>query len=109
MADSGVVVAFIGFVRFAIAAIPGNWLGETNFMKRKNPPCESGAEQNKNTGPRAFRTHGDFSVGKRRKSLPKFATLGTKQRDINAREQWSLRVALSYCHVRRNLMRPIGY
>lgn len=67
-------------------------------MKRKSPPGESGAEQNKSTGPRAFRTHGDFSIGKSRKSLPEFATVRTKQGDIDAWGQWSLRAAVGrYC------------
>jgi hypothetical protein len=94
---SGIVVGHV------TAVIPLVLLSGTNFMKRKNAPCESGAEQNKSARPRAFRTNSDFSVGKSREGLPEIATLGTKQSDIDTWNQWRLRV-----NVRRNLMRPMG-
>jgi hypothetical protein len=96
MAGSGVVfrvvglVGCVGFVGCVAAAIPADGLGGTNFMKRKNPSGESGAEQNKGAGPSAFRTDGDFAIGKSGKRLPEFSTVGAEQGDINARDQWSL-------------------
>jgi hypothetical protein len=96
MAGSGVVfrvvglVGCVGFVGCVAAAIPADGLGGTNFMKRKDPSGESGAEQNKGAGPSAFRTDGDFAIGKSGKRLPEFSTVGAEQGDINARDQWSL-------------------
>ena len=95
--DSGVVIGLVGFVA---AAIPASGLSGTNFMKRKCPFCEPGAEQNKSTSPRAFRTDSDFAIGKGRKSLPEIATVGTQQGNIDARDQWSLRAALGHYYVR---------
>src|ERR1044071_1316093 len=100
--DSGVVVHFI------TAVIPASLLGGTNFMKRKSSPGESGAEQNKSAASRAFRANSDCRIGKSRKSLPEIATVRTKQRDIDARDQRSLRAALGHYCVRRKLMRPMG-
>jgi len=82
--DSGVVIGQVGFVA---AAIPASGLSGTNFMKWKNPPGESEAEQNKRAGSRAFRPDSDFTIGKRLKSLPEIATVGTEQGDIDARDQ----------------------
>lgn len=87
MADSGVVAGFVGI---ATAVIPVGGLSGTQFMKRKNPFCETGAEQNKSARSRTFRTNSNFAIGKGRKSLPEIATVGTQQGDINARDQWSL-------------------
>ena len=87
MADSGVVFRLVGLVGFVTAAIPAGGLRRTNFMKRKNPFRESRAEQNKSASSRAFRTDSDFAIGKGRKSLPEIATVGTEQRDIDARNQ----------------------
>lgn len=56
-------------------------------MKRKRSLCKSGAEQNKGASPRALRTNSDFSIGKSRKSLPEFATVGAQQGNIDARDQ----------------------
>lgn len=78
-------------------------------MKRKSPLCESGAEQNKSATSTAFRTNSDCGIGKSRKSLPEIATVGTQQGDIDARNQWSLRIALGSYGVRRKLMRPIRH
>jgi len=80
-------VGFVASVGFVAAAIPAGELRGTNFMKWKNPPSESGAEQNKSAGSRAFRTDSDFTMGKRRKSLPEIATVGTEQGNIDARDQ----------------------
>lgn len=82
--DSGVVIGLAGFVA---AAIPASGFSGTNFMKRKNSLRESGAKQNKSARSRAFRTDSDFTIGKRRKSLPEIATAGTEQRDIDTRDQ----------------------
>jgi len=78
-------------------------------MKRKRSTCEPIAEQNKSARSRAFRTDSDFAIGKGRKSLPEIATVGTQQGDINARDQWRLRIGLSGYSVRRRLMLPIGH
>jgi len=75
--ESGIVVGFIA------AVIPAGLLSGTNFMKRKRPLCESGAEQNKSAASTAFRTGSDCSIWSERKSLPEIATVGTKQSDIN--------------------------
>jgi hypothetical protein len=91
--DSGVVAGLVGFV---IAAIPGGGHSGAKFIKRKNPLRESGAKQNKSAGSRAFRTGSDFAIRKGSKGLPEFATVGTEQGDIDARNQWGLRVALGY-------------
>jgi hypothetical protein len=56
-------------------------------MKWKNSFRESGTKQNKSAGSRTFRTDSDFTIGKRRKSLPEIATVGTEQGDIDARDQ----------------------
>ena len=82
MRESGIVI--VGFIA---AVIPGCLLGGTNFMKRERPLCESGAEKNKSTASIAFRTNSDCSTGKSRKSLPEITTVGTKQRDIDARDE----------------------
>jgi hypothetical protein len=82
--DSGVVVGFITTV------IPDGLLGGTNFMKRKRPPGESGAEQYKSAASTTFRADSDCGVGKNSECLPEIATVRAKQSDINAREQWSL-------------------
>jgi hypothetical protein len=87
MADSGVVFRLVGLVGFVAAAIPAGGLRRTNFMKRKNPLRESRAEQNESAGSRAFRTDSDFAIGKDCKSLSEIATVGTEQRDIDARNQ----------------------
>jgi len=100
--ESGIVVGFI------VAAIPAGLLGGTDFMKRKSPLCESGAEQNKSAASTAPRTNGDCSIWKSRKSLPEITTVGAKQSDVDARDERSLRVALGYDCVRRKLMRPMG-
>jgi len=105
MTDSGVVATFVGVVT---AAIPAGELSGTNFMKRKSPLRESGAEQNKSARTRAFRTDSDFAIRKGRKSLPEIATMGTQQGDINARDQWGLQIALDDYSVRRKLMLPAG-
>ncbi|HEX3092195.1 MAG TPA: hypothetical protein VHW72_06210 [Candidatus Angelobacter sp.] len=84
IAGSGVGIGLVGFVG---AAIPAGGLSGTNFMKRKNSFRESGAKQNKSARSRAFRTESDFTIGKRRKSLSEIATVGTEQRDIDARDQ----------------------
>ena len=78
-------------------------------MKWKRSLCKSGAEQNKGAGPRALRTNSDFSIGKSRKSLPEFTTVGAKQGNIDARNQWSMRVALGHRCVRGELVRSIRY
>ncbi|HEY2114444.1 MAG TPA: hypothetical protein VGJ51_05115 [Candidatus Angelobacter sp.] len=78
-------------------------------MKRKNSLSKSGAEQNKGAGSIAFRTDSDFAIGKNRKGLPEMTTVRTQQRNIDARNQWSLRVGLGHTCVRRNLMRPMGH
>jgi hypothetical protein len=75
--ESGIVVGFIA------AVIPAGLLSGTNFMKRKRPLCESGAEQNKSAASTALRTSSDCSIGSERKSLPEITTVGTKQSDIN--------------------------
>ena len=106
--DSGVVIGFAGFAGFVASAIPASGLSGTNFMKWKNPPGESGAEQNKRAGSRALRTDSDFTIGKRRKSLSEIATVGTEQGDIDARDQRRLRAALDHWHMRRKLMLPVG-
>ena len=106
IAGSGVVAGFVGV---ASAAIPAGGLSRTQFMKREHPFCEPGAEQNKGARARAFRTDSDFAIGKGRKSLPKIATMGTQQGDIDARNQWSLRIALVDGSVRRKLMLPAGH
>jgi hypothetical protein len=93
MADSGVVFRLVGLVRFVsfiAAAIPLALLSGTDFMKRKNPPGESGAKQNKGARSRAFGTDSDFAIGKGCTSLPEITTVGTEQGDIDARHQWSL-------------------
>lgn len=84
IAGSGVVIGLAGFVA---AAIPASELWGANFMKWKNSFRESGAKQNKSAGPRTFRTDSDFTFGKRGKSLPEIATVGTEQGDIDARDQ----------------------
>ena len=84
---SGVVGGLVGFVGFAGVAIPAGWLRGANFMTWKDTFRESGAEQNKSAGSRAFRTDSDFAIGKGRKSLPEIATVRTEQRDIDARDQ----------------------
>ena len=66
---SGIVVGLISTV------IPKRLRRGMKFMKRKDPPGESGAEQNKRAGPRALRAHSDFSIGKSRESLPEFTTV----------------------------------
>lgn len=104
--DSGVVAGFVGI---ATAAIPAGGLSRTQFMKRKYPSCESGAEQNKSARSRALRTDSDFAIGKGRKSLPEIATVGTQQGDIDARDQWSVRIPLRDYSVRRKLMLPVGH
>ena len=80
-------MGFVASVGFVAAAIPAGELRGTNFMKWKNPPSESGAEQNKSAGSRAFRTDSDFAIGKGRKSLSEIATVRAEQRDIDARNQ----------------------
>lgn len=102
MGESGIVVALI------TAVIPRGLLSRADLMKRKSPLGESGAEQNKSARSRAFRTDSDFGSGSERKSLPEIATVGTKQSNINAREQQSLRAALRHYRVGRKLMRRIG-
>jgi hypothetical protein len=99
---SGIVVGHVA------VAIPLGLFSGTYFMKRKNPPGEPGAEQNKSAASTAFRTNSDCSIGKSRKSLPKIATVGTKQSDIDAREQRGLGVAFDGHGVRRKLLRPMG-
>lgn len=106
MADSGIVAGFVGVVT---AAIPAGGFSGTQFMKRKQFFREPGAKQNKSARSRAFRTDSDFAIGKGRKSLPEIATMGTQQGDIDARNQWSLRIALSDYSVRRKLMLPVGH
>jgi hypothetical protein len=100
--ESGIVVCFI------TAVIPAGLLGGANFMKRKSPPGESRAEQNKGAASTAFRTSSDCCIWSEHKSLPEITTVGTKQRDVNTRDQWSLRVALGHNCVRRRLMQPTG-
>jgi hypothetical protein len=101
---SGIVAGLI------TAVIPRGLLGGTNFMKRKKALRESGAKQNKSAQSCAFRTDSDFGIGSERKSLPEIATVGTKQRDIDAWDQWSLRRRRSaFCYLRRRLMQPVGH
>jgi hypothetical protein len=106
MKDSRVVA---GFVSIVTAAIPAGGLSGAQFMEWKNPLCEPGAEQNKRACSRAFGADGDFAIGKRRKSLPEIATVGTQQGDIYAREQWRLRIPLGDYSVRGKLMLPVGH
>lgn len=84
IAGSGVVIGLAGFV---VTVIPLGLFSGTNFMKWKNSFRESGTKQDKSAGTRTFRTDSDFTIGKRRKSLPEIATVGTEQGDIDARDQ----------------------
>ena len=104
--NSGVIVSFTGI---ANAVIPMGGLSGTQFMKRKHPFCEPGAEQNKSASSRAFRTDSNFAIGKGRKSLPEIATVGTQQGDIDTRNQWGLRIALGDYRVRGKMMLPVRH
>jgi len=100
--ESGIIV------RFITAAVPDGLLRGADFMERKRPLRESGAEQNKSAASTTFGTNSDCCIGKSRKSLPEIATVGAKQGDVDARDQRCLRVALGCYCVRRKLMRPMG-